>query len=175
MATKKKVSKKKVNNASEASPVVGVGVSREYLEGLDHEGVVMFARLNYGLAQISTKSNPKEEIVDIIMNAARKFQGNSEMSVHDMNTADVEVPPGYVKIRVQSGENNPNKRPIPIGLNFRMATIPVNKDVVMPDKWLPCLEDAVQTRYFIDKSDPNNETLGWMEQHSYPFSILERG
>jgi hypothetical protein len=174
MATKKKVSKK-TESANEAAPVVGEEISRELLSEMDHPSLVMFARLNYGLTNISTKSHPREEIIDIIMNYARKYKGNAEMAVHDMNAEEVEVPPGYVKIRVQAGEFNPNNRPIPVGLNFRTATIPVNKDVVMPAKWLPCLEDAVQTKYYIDKSDPNNETLGWMEQHSYPFSILERG
>lgn len=161
--------------AKKATPEVGEQVSRELLKEMSHEGLVMFAKLNYGLTNISTNSNPREEIEDIIMNAARKYKGNAEMKVVDMN-AEVEVPPGYVKIRVSPGDHNPNNRPVPVGLNFRMATIPVNKDVVMHEKWLPCLQDAVQTKYFVDKSDPSGrEQLGWMEQHSYPFSILERG
>ena len=141
---------------------------------MSHEGLVLFARMNYGLANVSTKSHPREELENLIMNAARKYKGNAEMRVVEMNE-EVEVPPNYVKIRVSPGDYNPNQRPIPLGMNFKMATIPCNKDVVMHTKWLPCLQDAVQTKYYVYKSNPSRESLGWMEQHSYPFSILERG
>jgi len=174
MVTKKKTTKKESDVAVKATPEIGDEISRDMLAEMDHASLVMFARLNYGMTSLTTSSNPREEVIELIMNAARKYKGNAEMKVVSMNE-EVEVPPGYVKIRVQPGANNPNQRPIPIGLNFRMATIPVNKDVVMHAKWLPCLEDAVQTRYYVDRSDPDREKLGWMEQHSYPFSILERG
>ena len=177
MVTKKKVSTKKESVetvAVEATPEIGDEVSRSMLKEMDHASLVLFARLNYGMTGMTTQSNPREEVIELIMNAARKYKGNAEMKVVPMNEK-VEVPPDYVKIRVQPGSNNPNQRPIPIGLNFKMATVPVNKDVIMHKKWLPCLEDAVQTKYFVDRSDPAKETLGLMEQHSYPFSILERG
>lgn len=167
MATKKTTSKK-------AEPAVGELFSREDLEQMDHPSLVMFARLNYGL-QLNTKAHPKDECVDMIMSAARKFKGNAEMTVVEKDAA-VEVPPGYIKIRVSPGDHNPNAHPIPIGLNFKLATIPVNMDVVMHKKWLPCLQDAVQTKYFV-KRDPHTgeEQLSSHPQHSYPFSILQVG
>lgn len=168
-------SKKKVTpSKKEANPVVGDVITRQILGDMDHGSMVLFARLNYGLTSISTKTHPKEELIEIIMNMARKLKGNAEMKVVDMD-AEVEVPPGYVKIRIQGGKYNPNNRPVPVGLNFRMATIPVNKDVVMHEKWLTCLKDAVRDEYFVDRSDPREEKLGVMQSHSYPYSILERG
>ena len=177
MVTKKKVAKKKAVEetvAIEATPAIEDEVSRDMLAEMDHASLVMFARLNYGMTGMTTKTNPREEVIDLIMNAARKFKGNAGMKVVAMNE-EVEVPKDHVKIRVQAGSNNPNQRPVPLGLNFVMATIPVNKDVVMHKKWLSCLENAVQKKYFVDRTDPSRETLGYMEQHSYPFSILERG
>jgi hypothetical protein len=155
-----------------AHPAVGDIVTRELLEEMDHTSLVMFGKLNYNLP-VAVSTNPRGEIIEMIMNAARRLKGNAEMSIVNMNE-EVEVPPDYVKIRVSPGEHNPNMRPIPIGVNFKMATIPPNKDVVMHKKWLPALEDAVQTKYFVDRSGPE-ETLGWREEHTYPFSILERG
>lgn len=162
----------KAKATAKATPATGDMVTREALSEMDHPSLVMFAKLNYGM-NVSTKSNPPGELIEMIMNAARKFKGNAEMKVVNMNE-EVEVPPGYVKVRVSGGKYNPNNRPIPIGLNFRMATVPVNKDVVMHEKWLPCLQDAVRTEYYVDSSGPSEE-LGFQEIHSYPFSIIERG
>lgn len=160
--------------ADKADPVVGEEVTREFLDSIELEQLVLFARLNYGFSNVTTKTQSKEELVDLIMNAARKFKGNAEMKVVEKD-AKVEVPPDYVKIRVSPGPYNPSNRPVPLGLNFKFATVPVNKDVVMHKKWLTCLKDAVQTKYFLDKSDPNGDKLGYMEEQSYPYSILERG
>lgn len=160
--------------ANEADPGVGENVTRDMLNKLDHGALVLFGRLNYGFDNVTTQTHGKEELTEMIMNAARKFKGNAEMRVVEKNEK-VRVPKGYVKIRVSPGDHNPNNRPVPLGLNFKMATIPVNKDVIMHEKWLPCLEDAVQTKYYLDKTDPTGTKLGMMEQQSYPFSILERG
>jgi hypothetical protein len=169
MATKKKTASKKASK-----PEVGVPFSRDDLNEMEHGSLIVFARLDYGL-EMNTTAHPKDEVIEAIMNAARKFKGNSEMKVVEKD-ADVEVPPDYVKIRVSPGDHNPNAHPIPIGLNFRLATIPCNMDVVMHKKWLPCLQDAVQTKYFT-KRDPitGHESLQSQPQHSYPFSILQVG
>jgi hypothetical protein len=166
--------KKKAPSKQEATPAVGDVINRQVLEDMTHADLVMFARLNYGMQGVTTKSSTKADLVDLMMNLARKLQGNAEMKVVEMDE-EVEVPPGYVKIRLQGGKYNPNNRPIPVGLNFRMATIPVNKDIVMHGKWLTCLKDAIRTEYFVDRSDPHEETLGRMDSLSYPYSILERG
>jgi len=157
----------------EAAPVVGDSINRQILSDMTHESLVLFARLNYGM-QVSTQTSTKGDLVELVMNTARRLKGNAEMKVVDMD-GEVEVPPGYVKVRIQGGKYNPNNRPVPVGLNFKMATIPVNKDVVMHEKWLTCLKDAVRTEYFTDRSDPTRETLGSQEAHSYPYSVLERG
>jgi len=174
MSTKKKVVSKKADESEKVTPTVGEEVTRDFLAEMSHEGLILFARMQYGITNLSVRGTVRKDVENLIMEAARKFKGNAEMKVVEMNE-EVEVPPGYVKIRVSPGDYNPNQRPIPIGLNFKTATIPVNKDVVMHSKWLPCLEDAVQTKYYVDRSDPRNETLASREQHSYPFSIIERG
>lgn len=156
--------------ASEATPEVGDIVSRDTLQKFKKDELVAYARLTYDL-NLHAEQMHKEELLDVIMSAARKFKGNAEMKSVRMGT-EVEVPEGYVKIRVSPGNHNPNNRPIPVGLNFVMATIPVNRDVVMHGKWLPCLEDAVERRYYVGKDPHGEETLDWNDQHKYPFSIL---
>ena len=145
-------------------------VSRETLKKFNKSELATYGRASYGL-DISPTTQTAEEMIDRIISAARKFKGNADMKVVRMNE-EVEVPPGYVKIRVSPGRHNPAERPIPVGLNFRMATIPVNKDVVMHGKWLTCLEDAVERHYFKTRGQDGDETLGYSDQHKYPFSIL---
>lgn len=156
--------------ANEATHEVGDIVSRDTLEKMNKSELATFGRSLYGL-DISPATNPKNEMVDLIMNAARKFKGNAEMKVVNMNE-EVEVPKGCVKVRVSPGDHNPGQRPIPLGLNFRMATVPVNKDVVMSGKWLPCLQDAVERKYFVSRGPDGTEQLDWRDQHKYPFSVL---
>jgi hypothetical protein len=121
---------------------------------------------------LNAEQYPKVEIIDFIMNAGRRFKGNADMRVVKTNDNTVEVPPGYLKIRVAPGEYNPKARPIIIGLNFELASIPVNRDVIVHGKWMPCLQDAVERRYSMGEDDQGHETLVWSDQHKYPFSIL---
>ena len=107
------------------------------------------------------------------MSAARKYKGNSAMRVVK-DEDKTKCPADHVKIRVSAGKYNPNQRPIIVGLNFEMASIPCNKDIIMHKKWLTCLNDAVRTNYFVDKTGVE-ETLGYQYEHQYPFSVLDRG
>jgi len=157
---------------NKAERAVGETVSRADLEQMDHQSLIMFARLQYDL-QLNAKQNPKGEVIDMLMAAARKFKGNATMRVQAENDKN-KVPVDHVRVRVSAGKYNPNQRPIIVGLNFEMASIPCNKDIIMHKKWLTCLEDAVRTNYFVDKSGPE-ETLGYQNEHTYPFSVLERG
>lgn len=154
----------------QANPVVGDIVSRDTLLKMNKNELSGYATTVYGLS-INPEQTHKEEMVDFIMSAARKFKGNAAMKAVKMNT-DVEVPEGYVKIRVSPGDHNPKSRPIVVGLNFDMATIPVNKDVVMHGKWVPCLEDAIERKYYVTRNEHGVEELDFNDQHKYPFSIL---
>lgn len=145
-------------------------ITRASLQKLSKPEICTIGRLTYGLTM--NINEPKESLINLIINAAHKFKGNSEMRVVEINEA-VEVPKGCVKIRVQPGEHNPKRRPIIVGLNFRMASIPVDKDVVLAGKWLSPLKDAVETKYLVRQNTATGkDELVATEQHKYPFSIL---
>lgn len=158
--------------ADEATSEIGTVVSRGLLEKFNKTELVAFARLTYGL-NVNIDQNAKEDLIELIMNAARQAKGNEEFRVLPKDDAKAEVPKGYVKIKVSAGAHNPKNRPIPVGLNFKMATIPVGKEVIIPGKWMPCLEDAVQRKYSVGYDESTGrETLVWNDQHAYPFTIL---
>lgn len=158
--------------ANEATPASGDSViSRSTLEKMKKDELAKFAHVMYNL-RLAPEQQDRREMIDQILSATRQFKGNNEMQVVKTGDKTVEVPEGYVKIKVSPGDHNPNNRPVIVGLNFHMASIPVNKEVIMPGKWMACLEDAVERRYFVGRDDTGGETLDWTDQHKYPFSIL---
>ena len=156
--------------ATEAESTVGTSLSRDTLVKLNIPELETMAQQLFGLKL--QRGLGKQELIDSILGVSAQAKGNREMKVVEKG-AKVEVPPGYVKIRVSPGDHNPNHRPVPVGLNFRMALIPVNKDIVMPAKWLPCLQDAVTTKYALQRNpDTGKEEFVAHEEHRYPFTIL---
>lgn len=156
--------------ADEATHEVGDIVSPETLKKLNKSELATLGRSLYGL-NVSPATNSADEMRDLIVNASRKFKGNAEMKVLEQGEK-AGVPPGHVKIKVNQGQHNPNEHPIPLGMNFRMATIPVNREVIMPGKWMPCLEDAVERRYSVRRGADGVEELAASDQHKYPFTLL---
>jgi hypothetical protein len=156
--------------ADEAIHTTGDRVlSKKTLDKMDKPELVAIGQQWYGL-RIPIETI-KRDMIDILLNAAIKFKGNAEMRVVPED-AKVEVPKGYVKIKVQPGEHNPRKRPIIVGMNFKLASIPVNQAVIMEGKWLPCLEDAIEVKYFEGVDEDGKHTLDWSDQPKYPYSIL---
>lgn len=155
--------------ATEATSEIGTLLSRDSLAKLNVAELEQMSVTFFGLKL--PKGLSKVELIDNILGASRKAQGNQEMKIVEKDTK-VDVPKGYVKIRVSPGDHNPNHRPVPVGMNFRMALIPVNKDIVMPAKWLPCLQDAVTRKYTVGRDESGKEALQAHDEHRYPFTIL---
>jgi hypothetical protein len=144
-------------------------LSTENLKELSKKELLTIANQVFGLN--ANGSLNKDQLVDIIEQAGQRFKGNENITVVDEDNTD-RVRPGYIKVRVQPGRYNPNNRPIFVSHNFRPATIPVNCDVIIPAYYESCLKDALQERYH---QDPNTRELIKTKEHSYPYSVLERG
>jgi hypothetical protein len=143
--------------------------TKEALEEMDHIDLVRFANTMYGLNV--NKDYEHHDLVDMVVKSQRLYKGNAAIKIVNDGNED-EVPPGYMKIRVQPGKWNPNNRPIFISHNFKSATIPVNKDLIMPSQYESCLKDAVRDEYF---NDPDTREFIKQEVQSYPYSVLDRG
>jgi hypothetical protein len=156
------------------TPGLGEVMNRETLEQFTHIELITYARLQYDL-KLNKDSNAREEVIEMILNAARRFKGNAEMRTVAMDDKSA-IPMGMVKVRVSPGPHNPNARPIIVGLNFQMASIPCNRDTIMDEKWLTCLQDAVRTNYRVGYDEATGKDgLQWTEEHQYPFSVVDRG
>ena len=155
----------------ESTPNEGAVFTRDTLSKMKKHEITGMIRMLYGVS-INPEQYSKADLIDQGMKLARQYKGNADMRVVKKNDKNVEVPEGFVKIRVSPGEYNKKARPIILGLNFDLCSVPVNRDVVMHGRWLPCLEDAVERRYALGEDDDGNETLVWSDQHKYPFSII---
>lgn len=144
-------------------------MSLENLNELPKKELLTIANAVFGLNV--NGSLTKDQLIDLIEQAKQRFKGNEDVTVVEEGNTD-RVKPGFIKVRVQPGRYNPQNRPIFVSHNFRPATIPVNQDVVIPAYYESCLKDALQYRYH---QDPNTRELVRTEEHSYPYSVLERG
>ena len=131
--------------------------------------LVKHANENFGLKV--NKDYAKADLINMIIQSQRKFKGNAGIRVLDEGDTR-KVPPGYVKIRVRPGKYDRTPRPIIIGHQFKLCSVPVNRDVIIPAKYLVCFEDAVQDTYF---QDEDTGEFVCQPEHAYSFSILERG
>lgn len=143
--------------------------SREELEAMDEMDLISYANLNYGLGV--NKEMPKYELVNLLDRTQRKFKGNENVRVLRRGE-EYTCRPGEVRIRCRPGKHDKVPRPIIVGHQFKIASIPINVDVIIPAKYLTCLQDAVQDTYF---QDPETRELIRQEEYTYDFTILERG
>lgn len=139
------------------------------LKKLTIQELVDHANSNFGLHV--TKDYAKGDIINMIMQSQRKFKGNAGIRVLAKGDT-TKCPPGHVKIRIRPGKYDRTPRPVIIGHQFKLASVPVNKDVILPIKYLVCFEDAVQDTYF---QEEDSKELVCQPEHAYSFSILERG
>lgn len=144
-------------------------LTRDNLIELPKKELLTIANAVFGLN--ANGSLTKDQLVDLIEQAKQRFKGNENITVVKEGNTD-RVKPGFIKVRVQPGRYNPNNRPIFVSHNFRPATIPVNVDVIIPAYYESCLKDALQTRYTQDR---DTRELIRTEEHSYPYSVIERG
>lgn len=144
-------------------------MKRDQLAQMEMPDLVRYANEHFGLGV--TKDYNKFDIINQIEQSMRKFKGNAMMRV--VGDGDKgPVPPGMMKIRLRPGKHDRIPRPVIVGHQFKIASVPVNRDVIMPAKYLVCFEDAVQDVYFTDEV-----TKEWVcqEEHAYSYSVLEMG
>lgn len=144
-------------------------MNREEMEALDSQELINYANLNFGLGV--NKDYNRFDIINQVEQAQRKFKGNATMRVVGEGD-DGRVGPGMMKIRIRPGKYDRIPRPVIIGHQFKIASVPVNRDVIMPARYLVCFEDAVQDTYFTDEV-----TQEWVcqQEHAYSYSVLEMG
>lgn len=133
------------------------------LESMDKAELVTYANMTYGL-NVNART-PKEELISNILRASQRYRGNS-----DIDMSDKVLKPGYARIRLNKNELNKAGRPVIVGLNGTMYSLPVGPEFNCPLPLVAILNNAVQTQYEVD---PGTNELVPREIHAYPFVVLE--
>lgn len=144
-------------------------MEKSTLEKLTIAELVAHANSNFGLNV--NKDFSKPDLINMILQSQRKFKGNAGIRVMDAGDKSA-TPPGHIKIRVRPGKYDRTPRPVIIGHQFKLCSVPVNKDVILPAKYLACFEDAVQDTYF---QDEETKEFVCQPEHAYSYSVLDRG
>ena len=138
-------------------------VLEERLRTMTKEELVIYGNMTFGL-NVNARMN-KEDLIGSILRSESKFGGNT-----DLLTAESSLPPGYAKIKLNKTEMNKSGRPIIVGIQGRMYSLPVGPAFGCPLPIVEVLENAVQYQY---EQDPATNELVRREVHSYPFTVLE--
>jgi hypothetical protein len=138
-------------------------VSEERLNAMTKEELVTYANMTFGL-NVNAKMN-KSDLIGAIMRSEQRFGGNADLLV-----GDSELPPGYAKLKINTTELNKAGRPVIVGLNGKMFSLPVGIEFGCPMPLVEILNNAVQYQY---EQDPASLEMVRREVHSYPFTVLE--
>ena len=139
----------------------------EMLEGMTKQELVRYGIDTYGLS-LNTKFS-KHDIINYIQDAARKFKGNENIQIGEHLKVE-ELPPGCAEIQLHRTELNKGMNAAIVGLNGKMASLPIGKQFWCPLEYVEILKNAVRVEYEQDwTSDPPKLTP--REVHSYPFTI----
>lgn len=144
-------------------------MEKSTLEKFTKKELITYANQTFGLHV--NMDHEKADLINMIVQSERKFKGNAGIRVLEKGDTS-KVPPGHVKIRVSPGKYDRTPRPVIIGHQFKLCSVPVNKDVIIPAKYLVCFEDAVQDTYF---QDEETGEFVCQPEHAYAYSVLERG
>ena len=144
-----------------------INKSRTELMDMTKDELVVYANSTFNL-NVNKQFN-KADLVEQIMSARGRFSGNANVKIAG---EDDTVPPGHVKVRIRPNRYDKTPRPAIIGLNFKMASVPVNKDVILPAAYLSCFAYAQEDVYF---QDPDTQELVRTKEYAHDYTVLEWG
>lgn len=139
----------------------------EMLEGMTKQELAKYGVATYGLS-LTTKYS-KQDLIGYIKDAAQKFRGNEQIRVGD-GLKNEDLPPGNAEIQLHRTDLNKGMRACIVGLNGKMASLPIGKEFWCPLEYVEILKNAQRIEYEQDwTSDPPQMVP--REVHSYPFTI----
>lgn len=140
----------------------------EMLAGWDKKELIKYGNATYGLGLTAAMNRP--DLINAIQQSAKKFALNQTIKVGE-HLAEQEVTPGFAEIQIHRTEMTKGMNNVIVGLQGRMASLPIGTRFWCPLELLGVLQDAVRFEYEQDKS-VNPPELIEREVHSYPFTVL---
>jgi hypothetical protein len=138
----------------------------EMLEGMTKQELVKYANMTFGLSL--TARYAKHELVETIQQAQQKFQLNDNLQFGA--SLEEGLKPGYAEIQLHRTELLKGLKAAIVGLNGKMASLPIGTKFGCPLEYVDILQNAVRMEYVQDTSVNPPELLE-NPVHAYPFTI----
>lgn len=142
---------------------------RELLEGMTKPELIKYGNATYGLSLTAKYTNA--DLINAIEQSAAKFQLNSSIKT---GTAieDKELPPGMAKIQLHRTELNKGEKSAIVGINGKLASLPIGAKFWCPIELINVLNDAMRLEYELDRTTEPPELIA-REVHTYPFTVFQ--
>jgi len=138
----------------------------EMLEGMTKQELVKYARMTYNLSV--NNRYQKHEIIGAIKDAAKKFSMNKHLQTSgSISTSGLQ--PGYSEIQLHRTELTKGQRSAIVGLNGRMASLPIGEKFGCPVELVAVLDNAVGIEY---EKNPDTGELEERKTHTYPYTVF---
>ena len=145
-------------------------MNRKDLEGKDQDELIAIAKNQFNL-DVDRRFSA-EKLTALILSKAGASPETGRFTGFPDENGEFVVPPGGAVVEIQPGDNNPYKRPVPLGVNGKFLYVPVEQAVCIAGKYLEVLRNA-QREETTQKRDENGRLRTYHNvRTSYPFSVL---
>lgn len=145
-------------------------MNRKDLEGKDLDELIAIAKNQFNL-DVDRRFSEEKLITLILSTAGSKKELGKFTGFPDEN-GEFLVPPGGAVVEIQSGETNPYKRPVPLGVNGKFIYAPVERPIAIAGKYLEVLRNAQGVSVTQKRDEYGNMKTHYNTRSAYPFAVL---
>lgn len=145
-------------------------MNRNDLEGKDQDELIAIAKNQYNL-DVDRRFS-EEKLITLILSTAQRTKNVGKFTGFPDEDGEFTVPPAGAVVEIQPGDNNPYKRPVPLGVNGKFIYAPVERPICIAGKYLEVLRNAQRIEVTQKRDEYGNLKTHYNNKTSYPFSIL---
>lgn len=145
-------------------------MNRNDLEGKDQDELIAIAKNQFNL-DVDRRFSA-EKLVTLILSKAASKQAQEKFTGFPDENGEFSVPPGGAVVEIQPGDNNPYKRPVPLGVNGKFIYAPVERPICIAAKYLEVLRNAQRIEVTQKRDEYGNLKTHYNNKTSYPFAIM---
>lgn len=144
-------------------------MNRSDLEGKNQDELIAIAKNQFNL-DVDRRFS-EEKLITLILTTAQSKKSAGKFTGFPDENGEFSVPPGGAVVELQPGDNNPYKRPVPLGVNGKFIYAPVERPICIAEKYLEVLRNAQRLETTQRRENGQLNTY-YNTKTSYPFAIL---
>lgn len=145
-------------------------MNRDELEGKSQDELIAIAKNQFNL-DVDRRFS-EEKLITLILSTAQSKRNVGKFTGFPDEDGEFSVPPGGAVVEIQPGDNNPYKRPVPLGVNGKFIYAPVERPICIASKYLEVLRNAQRIEVTQRRDEYGNMKTHYNTKTSYPFAVL---